>query len=148
MSRAARSPHNHDMPLVRPCARPGCSEFSREGKRFCAEHAAVEAAIQKQAEARRNARPNRARAREVYGDPRWRACRAACLARAGGHCEVCGAAGPDAEEPGDAVLDGHHLLGITGTEDDFDPELVLIVCRNGGCHARLEELRRRGYASG
>jgi len=104
----------------------------------------VEEAIARQAELARNSRAGRSLAKSVYDDPRWRACRAFCLERSGHHCDVCGAAGPGATEPGTAALDGHHLLGITGTEDDFDPELVVIACRQ--CHADLERARRRGHA--
>lgn len=129
-------PHNHDMPLVRPCARPGCPEYARAEKRFCEGHAEVEEAIARQAEAKRRARPNRTRAKQIYSDPRWGTCRAAVMDRASGRCESCGAEGVE--------LDGHHILGLTGTDDDFDPELVLAACRT--CHPELERRRRSGYA--
>lgn len=41
-------------------------------------------------------------------------------------------------------LNGHHILGITGTDDDFDPELVVTLCAT--CHPIAERQRRRGYA--
>ena len=83
-------------------------------------------------------RPSRAGAKAVYDDVRWRGpgqCRDQVLARADGRCERCG------REAG--TLQCHHILGITGTVDDFDPMYVIAVC--DFCHPEADAQRRRGY---
>jgi hypothetical protein len=46
--------------------------------------------------------------------------------------------------PGTHGLNAHHILGITGTDDDFDPELAVTLCAD--CHPIAERRRRQGYA--
>lgn len=127
------------MPIARPCAKPRCPRYAAEGSKWCAEHdSTIGAAERRQRERFRASLPNRARDKRVYDDPRWLACRLAVLARDGYRCVRCGATDD---------LEVNHVLGITGTDDDFDPELCLTACKRG-CHQEMDAERRRGYARG
>lgn len=94
----------------------------------------MEAAARRLRELARSTRPNRALAKSVYDDVRWGRCRLIALERDGHQCVMC---------PSTHGLNVHHLLGITGTDDDFDPELVVTLCAT--CHPIAERRRRQGY---
>jgi len=118
--------------MVRPCAVPRCPGYAEIGA-FCTDHGAFHDARRRAAERARNQRPNRRAARAVYDDVRWAACRAAVLARTDGACELCGST---------LNVQAHHVFGVTGSDDDFDPELCAALC--GVCHPDADRRRRAG----
>jgi 5-methylcytosine-specific restriction endonuclease McrA len=121
--------------LVRPCAKPRCVEYAVGGSRWCGAHdLTYGAAERRERERARAARPNRSAAKRVYDDHRWDACRKAVLERDAYRCVRCGA---------EDDLEVNHVLGITGTDDDFEPELCVTACKHG-CHADMDRERRDG----
>ena len=84
----------------------------------------------------RRMQPRRQMAKKVYDDSRWQRCRETVLERDENRCVMCG---------GTRGLNAHHILGITETDDDFDPELVVTLCAD--CHPIAERRRRQGYQS-